>query len=197
MKKSLDIKKYIFISVLILGCLALVNIVNKKSKFDIIYKQRKNVSSYNELHADSTLTTIQNFFTDIIDHHEAVITTSTHKVLKTRLRDIENYTNNAGVLNATNKLVENEFYTIRISKSLVHKQILITTKKKYLMRNDVPTYHCLIYDDKARNLAYRFKENDNWYAFSIDSPEDAKERFLDFTPSWSIHYIEAIDFFRK
>lgn len=190
-------RKYILIVLLILVSLFVFHFKNKQSKFEIIYKQREDVSLYNELYTDGTLRTIQNFSIDIIDHHEEVITTSTHKILHLKLRDIKKYTNDLEVLNTGHKLLENEFYVIDISKNLKSGYIKIFTKKKYLMHDDIPTYHCLVYDDRERNLAYRFKENNNWYAFSIDSPEDAKERFLDFTPEWLIPYLEAQDFFKR
>jgi hypothetical protein len=190
-------RKYILIVLLILVSLFVFHFKNKQSKFEIIYKQREDVSLYNELYTDGTLRIIQNFSIDIIDHHEEVITTSTHKILHLKLRDIKKYTNDLEVLNTGHKLLENEFYVIDISKNLKSGYIKIFTKKKYLMRDNTPTYHCLVYDDRERNLAYRFKENDNWYAFSIDSPEDAKERFLDFTPEWLIPYLEAQDFFKR
>uniref|UniRef100_UPI000AB588F8 hypothetical protein n=1 Tax=Tenacibaculum ovolyticum TaxID=104270 RepID=UPI000AB588F8 len=166
------------------------------------YEERENVNIYNELYTSGTLKIIQDFFMNnfntIDKDYEEVITTETHKILEIKLKDIKKYINNIEVLNAANKLIENEFYSIDVRKKIDSDFIKISTERKYLTYKNIPTYHCLIYNPEEKNRdKYFFNEKDNWYVFSIDSPEDEEDRFLDFSPEWALPYYEAVNFFKK
>lgn len=184
----------LILSIIVIGFL--LDFWRMQIKYDKVYKERHNVEFYKKLYDLGILTPIKDFVISNFDKNkDIVITTKSHKIQEIWLKKLKEYTNDSKVKEAINKLIENGFYELYASESLISGRIEISIRKKFLYYNDIPTYHCLIYDTEKRN-SFRFDEKNNWYVFSMDSPEDTRERFLDFTPEWLIPYLEAKDFFR-
>ena len=54
-----------------------------------------------------------------------------------------------------------------------------------------------MYSQEKSKSSYYFNKTDNWYAFSIDSPEDQDDFRNLFTPDWALPFFEAISFFNE
>lgn len=217
-------KRYIVVVFLLILFGLLLNRIRLWAAFEKVYDQRKDVSVYNELHTSGALQTLEKFVATHFDtifqsyaegvdtgpyevirpapykdrDHVRIVNNLNYKILRISFKNIKRSSSNLTLRKACDKLMEYHFYEVEITKDMSANFIEIYMENIYLVYKNIPNYHGIIFDKRDRK-SYRFSENDHWYAFSVDNPEDAElfSHFFDFTPDWLRPYFEAQDFFNK